>query len=1062
MQNDTPSVWGEAVAVGRSRRRSYLAGVSLAVLLHSGDARAEQRKFDLTPDDAIRAIPEFARQAKIQIISPASGLKGIRTPEIRGSFEVRDALNLLLRGTNLEIASDEAGVITLRFRQRAAQSVPASPPAPTPRNAPPSPRLPQPRDTAEPVLVDEIVITGSRIVRNGYQAPTPVSVLGAAEVEANSPVLTADYVNTLPALSGSALTNTFNVSCGCGSIAELNLRNLGVTRTLVLVDGQRSVPSVVTGQVDVNNIPEQLIARIDIVTGGASAAYGSDALSGVVNFVLDKNYRGLKGTVSGGVTTYGDNRNWKVALTGGFGLAEDRGHFLFSGQASHADGINVNTRPWAQLGWHTILNPEYTRTNGLPSYISLPNVGLAQAAYGGIIVSGPLKGITFGPGGVPYNFDYGSGVSGNYVVGGDWKATNTDRNTGLAAPVTTQGLFARLSYDLSDGVNVFAQASWNYTHAYFADNLQYNEGNILIKGDNAFIPAPVAAQIAALKITSFTFGDENADIGQFSTNNARATNRYVAGASGRLELFERRWTWDAYYQYGETRANERIDNTTMKMQFANAIDAVRRSDGMIVCRSTLTNPNNGCVPLNIFGIGVASRAALNYVQQAQPHRDEKFAETAIAWSARGEPFSNWAGPLSLALGVEHREERVDGFASLDDLNNNFFVGNFLPNHGSYTVTEGFVETVIPLAKNVPWARALDLNAAIRATGYSISGYVTTWKAGLTYTPIDDIRFRMTRSRDIRAPNLSELFATGTGGTTTVNDPFNNNAPTQDQTRVVGNLALAPEKADETGLGLVLQPLFIPEFDASIDYYAISINNAIGTVAAQDVLNLCYIGQQQFCSAFTRGMINGVSVFTTIEQKPFNFIRQRARGIDFEASYSLPLSVLDDGWNGTIGIRALATHFIENYTNAGIPGLDPTDTAGENSGSGPPSWKYTISATYRNDPVTLVLTSRGISAGTFSNAFIACTANCPAATTNHMTIASNRLAGAHYFDANITYRLSTPLRRTEIFLAIKNLMDTDPAVYPQLPIGTTFKQADFNPQQYDYLGRIFTFGLRFQM
>jgi outer membrane receptor protein involved in Fe transport len=522
------------------------------------------------------------------------------------------------------------------------------------------------------------------------------------------------------------------------------------------------------------------------------------------------------------------------------------------------------------------------------------------------------------------------------------------------------------------------------------------------------------------------------------------------------------WGWDAYYQYGETRANERVDNTTMKAQFANAIDAVRGPGGLIVCRSTLTDPNNGCVPLNIFGIGVASPAALQYVQQAQPHRDEKFAEAAMAINAHGEPFSTWAGPVSVALGVEHRKESVDGFSSIDDLNNNFFVGNFLPNHGSYTVTEGFVETVIPLAKNTPWARAFDLNAAVRATGYSVSGYVTTWKAGLTYAPVDDIRFRMTRSRDIRAPNLSELFAKGTGGTTTVNDPFNNNAPTQDQTRVVGNLALAPEKADETGLGVVLRPRFFPGLSASVDYYAISINNAIGSVAAQDVLNLCYIGQEQFCSAFTRGMINGVSVFTTIEQKPFNFIRQRASGIDFEASYSLPLSVVVDDWQGTIDLRALATHFIENYTNTGIPGLESTDTAGENSGSGPPNWKYTISATYRNDPIALVLTSRGVSAGTFSNAFIECTAGCPTATTNHMTIANNHLAGAHYFDLNVTYQLKTPLRRFEIFLTVKNLMDMDPAIYPQLPIGTTFKQADFNPQQYDYLGRVFTLGLRFQL
>ena len=256
------------------------------------------------------------------------------------------------------------------------------------------------QQTAQVTGVEEIVVTGSRVVRDGYEAPTPLTVVGVEQIEAAAPKDIADFVNQLPALAGSVTpqSQAGALSNGAGGINALNLRGVGTARTLVLLDGQRSVPSTQSNQVDVGAFPQQLISRVDIVTGGASAAYGSDALSGVVNFVLDKQFTGIKGEISGGITGYGDDEDWKVTMAAGTPFAGGRGHFLVSGEVSRRAGIlgdmsgNLHNRPWLQGIDGILNNPGYTPTNGQPEYIVRPNVAASAATYGGIITSGPLKG----------------------------------------------------------------------------------------------------------------------------------------------------------------------------------------------------------------------------------------------------------------------------------------------------------------------------------------------------------------------------------------------------------------------------------------------------------------------------------------------------------------------------------------------------------------------------------------------------------------------------------------------------------------------------------------------
>jgi outer membrane receptor protein involved in Fe transport len=903
----------------------------------------------------------------------------------------------------------------------------------------------------EDTIASEIIVTGTRVVRDGFQAPTPTSVIGAQELAAKAPANIADFVNELPSLSGSTSpkANIGSLSTGLVGINALNLRNLGANRTLILLDGQRVAASTLTGLVDINTLPQALIKRVDIVTGGASADYGSDAVAGVVNFVLDKDFTGIKGTVQGGVTTYGDDRNFNVSLSAGTKFAGGRGHVMISGEIAHNDGIeSIGDRTWFDYS-QLFINPAYTATNGQPQLLNLPGAGFATATPGGIITSGPLKGTYFGPGGTPTQFNYGSIVSGNVMVGGDYKYANFATSGDLDPKLNRQSIFGHASYDLSDRISLYGQASYVRATSRVASLDQSNFGNITIQPDNAFIPASIAPRVTG----AFSLGTFNQDLGPVIATTRRSSQRYVLGAQGTFGASGKEWHWDIYGQ--KSINNVYTDGVfSITSRYNAAIDAVRNpATGAIVCRSTLTNPTNGCVPYNVFGTGVNSDAVRNYVLGTSWGRS-RLTQDVYAGTLRGEPFSTWAGPVSLVTGIEHRREAVSG--SNDPLTTAttkpYFAGNFFASFGSYHVTEGFVEAVVPLAKDLPFAHSLDFDGAVRATDYSTSGYVTTWKAGLTWSPISDITFRATRSRDIRAPNLADQFQSGQTSTTNIIDPFRANASTTVFQVTSGSLALKPEKADSLTLGVVLKPSFLPGFAASVDYYNIKIADAIQTVTAATLVNQCFLGNTQFCSQITR---NAAGVITSVAVLPVNVARQRARGIDFEASYRRPL------FGGDVRLRALATRYLENTTNDGITPV--TDAVGTNGTNGTarntlPKWRYVASAGYDYDPVSFTLTARGFSAGVYNTSYIECASACPASTAANMTVNNNRLPGAIYFDTNVTVKVKSGL---EVFLAVDNITNKDPA---QMAFGPSIGSApiSINPLLYDVLGRMFRFGARFKM
>ncbi|MFN3582325.1 TonB-dependent receptor plug domain-containing protein [Phenylobacterium sp.] len=893
--------------------------------------------------------------------------------------------------------------------------------------------------------LEELIVTGSRVARDGYDAPTPVNVMGTEEIKAAAAANIADFVNTLPSVAGSstAANSSGGLSNGVAGISAINLRALGTGRTLVLFDGQRSVVSAATGLVDTNTFPQSLISRVEVVTGGASSAYGSDAIGGVVNFILDKEYTGVKASAEYGETTYGDNDNWKANLTIGKPFAGGKGHALFSAERVRQDGIHYTARDWNKKGHFAVRNPDTSA--GAPYYIVSDNVGISAYTPGGLITAGPLKGTYFGVNGSVNQLAYGT-VTGQWMIGGDWEYASSGMlgTNSLAPDEDRDSLFGRVSYEVADNLSVFAQASWAKYEglSYYINPTQTG---IVIRSDNAFLPASIRSQMATLGLTSFTMGTSNADMPASGSHNERKTERYVVGANGDFEAVGLAVDWDAYYQHGVTETDEQLTPTWNNARLALATDAVvNPANGQIVCRSTLTDPTNGCVPLNRFGVGVASQAALDYVL-GEPLREQSFKQDVAAVNFRTNSVQGWAGPISLAVGAEYRKEQMDGSVA-EEFKSGWKYGNYKVTEGKYNVKEAYAEILLPLYKG------LDFNGAARITDYSTSGTVKTWKAGLTYSPIPDVMFRGTRSRDIRAANMSELYDSGTARSNSVNI---NGVSTPFVQNLQGNPTVKPEVADSWGLGVVVKPSFLPGFAASVDYYDIKVDGVISFVTAQNVADYCFINKvQSYCDdlVYVNGVLNTINLYYD------NLNSMTAKGLDVEASYRVALADLYAPLSGDLTLRAQATHYIENVTDDGVTAID---LAGANTSS-TPDWIYRLSATYKVDPWTFTLVARGVSDGVISNAYTECTSGCPASVSPYFTINDNDIKGEVFFDLSANYAFEAGPTQGEVYVSIRNLFNTDPPLTANpanLGAENTVGYVQTNRSLYDVLGRVMRVGVR---
>jgi len=1014
--------------------------VSIAAPAHA------QSNLTLPPASLADSVSALSRQTGAQILFDPALLSGKKAPAVQGASNVEAALTRLLGGSGLTWQRRGNALLVVRGRA-VSQNGSTERPGLRPRAAAVAkPRVAIADRTSDHAEGEQIVVTGSRIVRDGFDAPTPVTVLGEEEIKRDASVNIATYLLKMPAFAGSLYNNGSTTSAGLPGISSLSLRNLSPQRTLVLLDNQR-LPVANTGDyVDINAIPNGIIKRVDIVTGGASAAWGSDAVAGVVNFVIDKDYTGIKGEVSGGITEEGDDENYKVSLTAGTKFAGGRGHLIVSAETSYNAGVKHVSRDWYK-GYRRVVNPAYAVGNGQPYILVAEHVGPRQVAPGAIVTDGPLTGLVFGPGGQPFQLNEGQYAPGAaYMIGGDWQATDWHPITqDMQVPLSHQNVFARASYDVTDNINLYAQFMYGRSYVDAMTTPFYQYGGLTIQRDNAFLPASVGADMDAKSLTSLTVGSWHEAIGALPYETEKQLYRYTLGGSGDFDLFGSNWKWNAYATRNKSDFSQDYTAPIMA-NYRRAIDAVMGPNGAPVCRSTLADPTDGCSPFNILGTGVATPAALNYVMGVAQMKGW-VTQDIFAASFNGEPFSIWAGPVSVALGVEHRREKEDGWSDPISQARGYWAGNYQPLVGSYNVTEAFLETVVPLLKDSSFGKSLELNAAIRHADYSTAGGVTPWKVGLTYTPVDDITLRATRSRDIRAGSLSILFQPGQVLTQALFNPWTGNTDTTQYT-AIGNPNIAPEKADTKVFGAVLRPRWIPGLTFSVDYWDVNVKGAITTPSPTVLIDGCYTGRfPSYCEFVGRDAANNLTAITRV---PVNLAKFHVRGLDFELGYNLPVG------GGELSLRALATRGLKNTTNTGLPGATDSNALGVNSAM--PRWRYNVSAAYKQGQFTGALTARGISAGVYSNDYIECTSNCPARTATRDTISDNSYGGALYFDLSLNYAFMPGL---EGFFSVTNLADKDPEPVAQ-GIGVSNPQwGIMSPGNgYDYLGRSFRAGIRF--
>lgn len=952
----------------------------------------------------------------------------------------------------------------------------------------------------------DVVVTGTRIARDGFQAPTPLTVLTQEEIQNSSPSNNvADFVNQLPALAGSTrpANSRLNLSSGQAGINALNLRNLGETRTLVLLDGRRSVASTVTGLVDVNTIPQALVKSIEVVTGGASSAYGSDAVAGVVNFVLDKKYKGLKVAIDSGITEEGDGANYSFSVTGGLSWgSEGRGHLLLNAELAHRDGILKIDRDWNQTGYVRIQDPNWTATSTTPQYLIRRQVGPANSTPGGLITgstgarANQLRGTYFGYLGAINQFQYGAltfpsptgAAAPSLTQGGSWQVNDSGRRIGLDPEDDRRGVFARASYEIADDIEVFAEGSYNWQEVFFNAGPNLSTGIALNATGCTTVPVQVTCNAflynalgpsALTGVTSVTLATTAADLPFRAVNNKREVQRYAIGAEGTAEVFGKNAVWNIYGQYGRADLREQLRDIMNITRMNNATAAAFApagssfTPGSIQCLVNVdgvaTNNDPACVPLNRLGIGVANPAAIAYVL-GDPYRDEVVEQYNAAFNVSVTPFRTWAGDVSVATGFEYREEKIRGFVPTEfqptvSLNaqgrpttsNAWSVGNYLPTNGSYNVKEVFLETVVPLGYG------LEFNGAARATDYSTAGYVTTWKAGATWQPIDDFRVRVTRSRDIRAPNLNELYQGGSANSDSVRNPaYTTNGANGPATFgysgfVTGNTNLSVEKSDSWNAGIVLTPRFLPGFALSVDYFDIDIEDGITTFSAQSIFDLCFTGNQELCAAISDDPNRSTpgQPYKLVRSQPFNAASQTVRGVDIDASYRVPLSRFFAESEGNFTLRGVATRYIDNILDTGVPGAVITNSVGVNGGqSTTPKWIYRVSATYDTPDFGITAVGRGVSAGKYVANGVECTSSCPLSTVNAPTYESNRVSGVFYADLNFTQKVQFGSADAQFFINVTNLFDRWPLLLPETGLAA-------NSTYSDLLGRQFRIGLRME-
>ncbi|MBV8971539.1 MAG: TonB-dependent receptor [Sphingomonadaceae bacterium] len=827
---------------------------------------------------------------------------------------------------------------------------------------------------------DDIVVTGSRLRQTADTTPAPVLSLGTVQLERDG---TDNLATTLRELGpigvGFSDRNSQNLYAGAG-LNLIDLRRLGYERTLVLVNGRRQVPGDLgSNAVDLNTIPAPLVERVEIVTGGTSAVYGADAVSGVVNVILKKDFEGLEVRGRGGVTSRGDGQSYGVTVTGGTHFADNRGSIEVNGFYDYVDGVRASQRSYASNLLGTINNPAIaagaTPSATVPYVITSKPIGYTGPNQAGVIDFRPFginQVYVVTPGGTsirPYNFG-AAGDLGGIVIGGDGATFQQYDN--LSLPIERFGGSLNLGYKLSDAVQFFAEARITDTRVKtrWQPAADFEYGTVAISVANPYVPPLLAGAVAPFS-PIFPFQRIYEDFGRRGSNSDRLSQQYTAGFDGSLGRFK----WEVFGGYGQTDLNTHLIGGRNQDRFLDSINVILLN-GQPACASA-TARANGCQPLNVFN-PAATPAGIAYSSV----QDDYHARQQLAMGGAditGDLFTLPAGPVGGVLGIEARRNTTGSFPSTATQGCREQLLCEQPSRGSVGVKEAYTEIRVPLLKDVPFAKELSIQGAARVSDYTIGGTNWTWNAGGTYAPTSWLRIRGERSRAVRAPNASELFSPASQTFTNLTDPCSadqlalGSATRTTNCRALGapngfvastgskavynsgNRNLVPEKADTWTIGLTLTPAFAKGLRITADYYDINLKQAIQPTDPSTVLLECTDtavtpATNPYCQAITRGAdFNIASVATGY----LNVGRLETRGIDLALDYTFPLHLF--GTPAHVNLNGQATYLdrLRVFTDA-----NNAATEFKEEGYLPnPRWQGIATMTYATSRLEVTLRTR---------------------------------------------------------------------------------------------------------
>jgi iron complex outermembrane recepter protein len=843
-----------------------------------------------------------------------------------------------------------------------------------------------------------------------------------------------------------------------------------------------------------------------VVTGGASAAYGSGAISGVNNVILNRKLEGGRVDIDFGQSAESDARDRHVGLAYGTGLFNDRGHIIFGYEFQKSDAVGCyDARDWCREGNAFVANPLAGQA-GQPALILVQNARFNQLSQTGVFQNSAPGATTTtqanaaGTGTTTYNLPsgaFGGTVPFNNVPGGDGESIY--QYTNLRAPVKRNVATAAFMFDINDDTHMSLDLSYGKVETD-------NRGQALtanfspIMPDNAYLTPALEAARAQYLVPNTPFAFFNKDwTSQVDSHSSTSTDvrRAALGFDGSFGTSS--WAWDGYFQYGKTERQQVVHDNRHLNAYNLAIDSIV-VNGVARCRianeaearaaGVSFDPRlaNGCVPLNPFGTGAISAAAKAY---AFGNLDEQldYEQSVLALNANGELFDGFgAGAITAALGAEYRVEKGENIASVPAGTADYVRTDYLIQYGEsfagkVDVTEGYAEVFVPFLKDAPGAKRLDLDIAARVSQYKNEGGfgttgenrthdMTTWKISGNWEPINWLRFRATKSRDSRAANFRELYygqKIGAGGlfgfcSPQSADPCN--------WSLEGNVDLKPEKADTTTAGIVFTPVdALPGFQFAADYFKIKITDAIQQAAIQRVLDGCRISNlQEFCSLITPD-VPGVYTFNpltgtgvqTVRALSFNGSGYEYKGIDFSSSY---LWQLTDASN--LNFRLLATKMIDQNFQS-LPGGPFVNVVGQ-TGTGnsflsdnqpTAEWQATLSATFNQGPLSVTGNVRYVSDGVMDYLGVV-PPDVPAPGSNQRTLSTNSVPSYQVFGLTSSYMFENvgPMKSLQVWAAVDNLFDKEP---PTAVGGGAFGASNANGGTnaifFDTLGRSFKLGLR---